>query len=162
LHGRLPLRGLRGLRHVPAAVGARARRQRHAWRLDHDRLPHPGRARRFPRRLARRPLRRPPPGGGVLRRLRPVLCPVPPPALPFDRPALCAGCLLLRASLPVNGVLGQELSPRHAGIISSLLMGAAWGLGAIILYPIGALADHAGLEVALAALSSLILVGFTC
>jgi len=38
--------------------------------------------------------------------------------------------LVLQASLPVNVVLGQELSPRHAGIISSLLMGAAWGLGA--------------------------------
>jgi len=59
-------------------------------------------------------------------------------------------------------VLGQELSPRHSGIISSLLMGAAWGLGAILLYPIGMLADHAGLEVALATLSGLVLVGFTC
>ena len=41
-------------------------------------------------------------------------------------------------------------------------MGAAWGLGAILLYPIGVLADHAGLEVALATLSSLVLVGFGC
>src|SRR5262249_14144789 len=77
-------------------------------------------------------------------------------------PALFVGYLLLQASLPVNVVLGQELSPRHSGIISSLLMGAAWGLGALILYPVGMLADHAGLEIALATLSSLILVGFTC
>jgi len=77
-------------------------------------------------------------------------------------PALFVGYFLLQASLPVNVVLGQELSPRHSGIISSLLMGAAWGLGALLLYPIGILADHAGLEVALATLSGLVLVGFTC
>ena len=73
-----------------------------------------------------------------------------------------AGYLVLQASLPVNVVLGQELSPRHSGIISSLLMGAAWGLGAILLYPIGIIADHAGLEVALATLSALVVVGFVC
>jgi FSR family fosmidomycin resistance protein-like MFS transporter len=81
---------------------------------------------------------------------------------PFNLPALFVAYLTLQASLPVNVVLGQELSPRHAGIISSLLMGAAWGLGAILLYPIGALADRAGLETALAALSSLVIVGFGC
>src|SRR5262249_47879773 len=81
---------------------------------------------------------------------------------PVGLAALVVGYFLLQASLPVNVVLGQELSPRHSGIISSLLMGAAWGLGAIILYPIGALADHAGLEPALMALSSLIVVGFGC
>jgi FSR family fosmidomycin resistance protein-like MFS transporter len=75
---------------------------------------------------------------------------------------LFVGYLVLQASLPVNVVLGQELSPRHSSIISSLLMGAAWGLGAILLYPIGALADRAGLQVALATLSSLVLVGFVC
>jgi FSR family fosmidomycin resistance protein-like MFS transporter len=76
--------------------------------------------------------------------------------------ALVVGYCLLQASLPVNVVLGQELSPRHAGIISSLLMGAAWGLGAILIYPIGALADHIGLDRALMLLSSLIVVGFVC
>ena len=81
---------------------------------------------------------------------------------PFRLPALFAGYLVLQASLPVNVVLGQELSPRHSGIISSLLMGAAWGLGAILLYPIGIIADHAGLEVALGTLSALVLVGFAC
>lgn len=75
---------------------------------------------------------------------------------------LVVGYCILQASLPVNVVLGQELSPRHSGIISSLLMGAAWGLGALLLYPIGAIADHRGLEQALMALSSLILVGFAC
>ena len=81
---------------------------------------------------------------------------------PFNLGALFVAYLVLQASLPVNVVLGQELSPRHAGIISSLLMGAAWGLGAILLFPIGILADHAGLEVALATLSALVIVGFVC
>jgi FSR family fosmidomycin resistance protein-like MFS transporter len=75
---------------------------------------------------------------------------------------LVVGYCVLQASLPVNVVLGQELSPRHAGIISSLLMGAAWGLGALLLYPIGAIADRWGLEPALMALSSLIVIGFAC
>ncbi|MEY4374306.1 MAG: hypothetical protein RL760_472 [Candidatus Eisenbacteria bacterium] len=76
--------------------------------------------------------------------------------------ALLVGYTLMQASLPVNVVLGQELSPRHAGIISSLLMGAAWGLGALLIYPIGAFADRLGLDHALLLLSSLIVVGSLC
>jgi FSR family fosmidomycin resistance protein-like MFS transporter len=72
---------------------------------------------------------------------------------------LVLGYFILQATLPVNVVLGQELSPRHASAISSLLMGAAWGVGALLVGPIGALADHAGLRVALMALSGLILPG---
>jgi FSR family fosmidomycin resistance protein-like MFS transporter len=76
--------------------------------------------------------------------------------------ALVVGYCLLQASLPVNVVLGQELSPRHASVISSLLMGAAWGLGALLVYPIGVLADRFGLDRALMLLSSLLVVGFLC
>jgi FSR family fosmidomycin resistance protein-like MFS transporter len=82
-----------------------------------------------------------------------------------ERPGLIcliAGYALLQSSLPVNVVLGQELSPRHASTISSLLMGAAWGVGALLVGPVGALADRAGLRIALAALSSLIALGFAC
>ncbi len=42
------------------------------------------------------------------------------------------------------------------------LLGAAWGVGALLVGPIGALADHSGLRVALMALSSLIAVGALC
>ncbi len=73
--------------------------------------------------------------------------------------ALIAGYAILQATLPVNVVLGQELAPRHASAISSLLMGAAWGVGALLVGPIGALADQAGLRVALMALSALIVPG---
>jgi len=62
----------------------------------------------------------------------------------------------------VNVVLGQELSPRHSSTISSLLMGAAWGLGALLIGPTGAIADAHGLRVALACLASLLAAGFAC
>jgi FSR family fosmidomycin resistance protein-like MFS transporter len=75
---------------------------------------------------------------------------------------LVLGYALLQCSLPVNVVLGQELAPRHASTISSLLMGAAWGAGALLVGPIGVLADHAGLQMALLALSALMLPGFVC
>ncbi|HEY2955122.1 MAG TPA: MFS transporter [Candidatus Eisenbacteria bacterium] len=76
--------------------------------------------------------------------------------------ALMAGGFLLQTSLPVNVVLGQELSPRHSSTISSLLMGAAWGVGALLIGPIGALADAHGLTPALAVLACMLVVGFGC
>jgi len=81
---------------------------------------------------------------------------------PWSILALLVGYFGLQASLPVNVVLGQELSPAHAGTISSLLMGAAWGLGSLLIGPVGAFADHAGLTGALVILSLLLLVGFAC
>jgi FSR family fosmidomycin resistance protein-like MFS transporter len=51
-------------------------------------------------------------------------------------------------------VMGQELSPRHASTISSLVMGFGWGVGSLGSYIAGRLADPQGLglglEVALA------------
>jgi len=82
-----------------------------------------------------------------------------------DTPGLVAlmfGVFVLQTSLPVNVVLGQALSPRHSSTISSLLMGAAWGVGALIIGPIGALADRSGLRAGLAALSCLLLLGLVC
>lgn len=75
---------------------------------------------------------------------------------------LVAGYALLQSSLPVNVVMGQELAPRHASTISSLLMGAAWGVGALLMGPVGALADHASLETGLRALALLLVAGFAC
>jgi FSR family fosmidomycin resistance protein-like MFS transporter len=85
-------------------------------------------------------------------------------ALPdrFGIPCLILGSFLLQSSLAVNVVLGQELSPKHSSTISSLLMGAAWGMGALLIGPIGALADQRGLHTALFALSFMLLVGFVC
>jgi len=84
--------------------------------------------------------------------------------LPDALGILCVilGSFALQSSLSVNVVLGQELSPKHSSTISSLLMGAAWGMGALLIGPIGALADHYGLHAALAVLSCALLGGLTC
>jgi FSR family fosmidomycin resistance protein-like MFS transporter len=82
-----------------------------------------------------------------------------------DRAAIASlvlGSFVLQTSLPVNVVMGQELSPRHASTISSLLMGAAWGVGALLIGPIGALADARGLTTALLALTVVLPLGLTC
>jgi len=75
---------------------------------------------------------------------------------------LVLGGFFLQSSLPVNVVMGQELSPRHSSTISSLLMGAAWGVGALLIGPIGALADARGLHAALLTLTALLGVGLLC
>ena len=77
-------------------------------------------------------------------------------------PCVVLGSFALQSSLSVNVVLGQELSPRHSSTISSLLMGAAWGMGALLIGPIGVLADHYGLHTALAINCCRLLVGLTC
>jgi FSR family fosmidomycin resistance protein-like MFS transporter len=76
--------------------------------------------------------------------------------------SLVCGSFALQSSLPVNVVLGQELSPRHASTISSLLMGAAWGVGALLIGPIGALADARGIPFALGCLAATLVLGFLC
>ncbi|HEY6865979.1 MAG TPA: MFS transporter [Candidatus Eisenbacteria bacterium] len=74
-------------------------------------------------------------------------------------PCLILAGFVLQTSLPVNVVLGQELSPRHSSTISSLLMGAAWGVGALLIGPLGALADAHGLQVALLSLTGMLAIG---
>ncbi len=75
---------------------------------------------------------------------------------------LVLGGFFLQSSLPVNVVMGQELSPQHSSTISSLLMGAAWGVGALLISPVGALADARGLHTALLALAGLLAAGLAC
>jgi FSR family fosmidomycin resistance protein-like MFS transporter len=53
--------------------------------------------------------------------------------------------LLIFASVPVGVVAAQELSPENTGLVSGLVMGLAWGMGGLILTPIGWLADIYGL-----------------
>src|SRR5262249_39583590 len=84
--------------------------------------------------------------------------------LPDWRGLVCLvlGGFFLQSSLPVNVVLGQELSPQHSSTISSLLMGASWGVGALIIGPIAALAHAPGLHTALLPLASLLAGGLAC
>jgi FSR family fosmidomycin resistance protein-like MFS transporter len=60
-------------------------------------------------------------------------------------PALLASGLFLCASTPVGVVAAQESLPGRRGLVSGLVMGAAWGVGGIALTPIGRLADLYGL-----------------
>lgn len=69
---------------------------------------------------------------------------------------VAAGLLLvsgaaLFAGLPVNLVMGQELLPRRASMVSGLLMGLAWAAGGLSTTVIGALADHLALRLGPAA-----------
>jgi MFS transporter, FSR family, fosmidomycin resistance protein len=82
--------------------------------------------------------------------------------IPAALVSLTLGSFALQTSLPVNVVLGQELSPRHSSTISSLLMGAAWGVGAFLIGPIGMLGDRFGLPAALFALIGMTGVGLAC
>ena len=67
-------------------------------------------------------------------------------------------CLLL--TIPVNVVMAQELVPSQGGIVSSLMMGFAWGVAGITFVPlIGWAADHAGLQAVLWAVALVPLVG---
>jgi FSR family fosmidomycin resistance protein-like MFS transporter len=81
---------------------------------------------------------------------------------PMGVPCLFLGSFLLQCSIPVFVVLGQDLSPAHSSTISSLLMGVAWGVGAMIIGPIGAFADRQGIQAGLAVLASTLVVGLAC
>lgn len=59
------------------------------------------------------------------------------------------GGFLLQSTLPVNVTYGHQLAPVSAATVSSLMMGFAWGTGALMVPIIGALADRLGLAGAL-------------
>ncbi len=77
-------------------------------------------------------------------------------------PCLLVGYCLLQLALPVNVVMGQELAPEHAGTVSSLLMGFAWGVGALLVGPVGWVADHFTLRAGFASLATLLVPGLAC
>lgn len=69
----------------------------------------------------------------------------------------------LSASLPVTVLIAQGIAPKRTGLASSLMMGFCWGIAGLMLTPLGALAEHIGLEsmlfiVALLPLIALLLV----
>ncbi len=66
-----------------------------------------------------------------------------------------AGAVLI-ASIPVSVVFGQELVPEQRGLVSGVLMGFAWGVGALLMGLVGYFGDRLGLEVALGLLTVLL------
>lgn len=67
-----------------------------------------------------------------------------------------AGAVLI-ASIPVSVVFGQELVPEQRGLVSGVLMGMAWGVGALLMALVGYLGDVLGLEIALGILTILLI-----
>lgn len=60
---------------------------------------------------------------------------------------LFLGAMILLLTIPVNIVMAQDLVPSQRGMVSSLMMGFAWGMAGITFVPlIGWLADQYGLE----------------
>ncbi len=70
---------------------------------------------------------------------------------------LSLGGVALYLSLPLNVVMAIELFPRHAGTVSALMIGFAWGIGGLLLAPFGLAAERFGLEAVMIGLSLLIL-----
>ena len=74
---------------------------------------------------------------------------------------LILGGLILLLTIPVNVVMAQQLAPTQTGTVSSLMMGASWGMAGLIAIPIvGWAGDHSGLHSALASLLVAPLLGF--
>lgn len=57
-------------------------------------------------------------------------------------------------------IMGQEIAPRHASTVSSLMMGVGWGLGGLGPALVGALSPELGVSGALAVVSGLPLATF--
>lgn len=67
---------------------------------------------------------------------------------------------LLMASFSVSVVYAQELVPGKIGTMSGLIVGLAFGMGAIGSVALGSLIDFVGLTPTMIAISSLPLLGF--
>jgi MFS transporter, FSR family, fosmidomycin resistance protein len=66
----------------------------------------------------------------------------------------------LLSTVPVNVVMAQNLMPHNASVVSSLMMGLAWGVGGMFVPLIGRIADAAGLGRALMVVALLPVAGF--
>lgn len=77
----------------------------------------------------------------------------------YGLPFLAAMGFLLSSSTPVNIILGQRISPKHASFMSSIMMGLGWGVAGLFMIVIGAIADQVGIFWALTGVSFLALPG---
>jgi FSR family fosmidomycin resistance protein-like MFS transporter len=94
-----------------------------------------------------------------------MLAPVPfLLAAPNVSPYATLACLgvagfFMLATLPVNVSFGQLIAPVSAATVASLLMGFAWGAGALVVPVAGLIADRWGLEPTMTALGLVPLIG---
>ena len=69
--------------------------------------------------------------------------------------------LILLFTIPVNVVMAQDLAPQHAGTVSSLMQGFAWGIAGMIFIPlIGFLSDRFSMQTTMSSLTIFPLIGF--
>jgi MFS transporter, FSR family, fosmidomycin resistance protein len=74
-------------------------------------------------------------------------------------PVIAVAGLFDLSATPVGVVAAQECIPGRTGLVSGLVMGLAWGVGGIALYPIGWLADQFGIITVMSYVALLPLVG---
>lgn len=70
--------------------------------------------------------------------------------------AALAGALI-EATNPMTVVLAHEAVPQHRGTASGLMMGFGWGIGGLLVAPVGALGDLVGIQQALTTAALLLL-----
>jgi FSR family fosmidomycin resistance protein-like MFS transporter len=69
---------------------------------------------------------------------------------PISIAFLVLGGFFLMMSGPLNLVMAQETLPAHASLVASLMMGFAYGVGALAIVVVGAISDRVGMPVTLA------------
>lgn len=97
----------------------------------------------------------------LLSMLMPVPFLVAAPNVPPQWTLVCLGIagFFMLSTLPVNVSFGQLIAPVSAATVASLLMGFAWGAGALLVPVTGWMADRWGLETTLTALGLVPLLG---
>ena len=68
---------------------------------------------------------------------------------------LIVGGFFLMMSGPINLVMAQQMFPAHAGLLASLMMGLAYGVGSLAIVGVGAAADRVGMPVSMAGVAVL-------
>ncbi|WP_273702324.1 MFS transporter, partial [Acetomicrobium sp.] len=65
------------------------------------------------------------------------------------------GAALIEATTPITGAISQEWMPESRAMASSIVMGFAWGLGSLLIPPLGIIGDHLGITWALTVIGAL-------
>ncbi|MFQ5915268.1 MAG: MFS transporter [Nitrospinota bacterium] len=69
---------------------------------------------------------------------------------PLSMAFLMSGGFFLMMSGPINLVIAQEMFPAQAGLLASLMMGFAYGVGSLAIVGVGAAADWLGMPATMA------------
>ena len=59
------------------------------------------------------------------------------------------GGITIMLSGPLNLVMAQEMHPKQSGLVSSLMIGGAFGTGSLVMVAVGAIGDEIGIQLTL-------------